>query len=534
MTATAEPPQTQANEEWYRAGPSISSFHQSDAFVRILLGGRGSGKTAAVGVEAARHIWQNAGAKVIIARKTETSQVGSTIDTLTWCFSQMGSYYDQAASHNLFRSWNNGLSFRLPSQLALQKLQEASLTIAKEDLATWVEQEGHKYCGRIEMKGLPHVSAGDSKLRGMECSMMVFVEGDQIEERAFNLAFACLRWKGTDPTKCDDKGFIRDRSIILDSNPPGEQHWIAKMEGREKTKPKSQRRMAFWHIHTKENEHNLPENYIRDTILTPYEFNPPMIRRMLEGQYADAYEGKPVYFAYSRERHERKIIGWPMGANMVIGMDMGVNNTSVISAYIAKNGRFNWWVMREVVLTGSDAERQSRELLNALSEEFPFWNTGTPSCPQCLFFCDPAARNRAGTSQGPTSSALKVLHSHQIFPGYKLNAHLQPTITAVNRLLQQHYQTDAGKTIWSFQIDPERAPELCSGLRGKYRYPTMGEPGWGSNKPIKGDECDGVDHVCDALRYAIINVLDIAQETHPSDMTTRQPATPSIEPPRTI
>ncbi len=535
MTATEEPPELaeEINGAWYRPGPSIDDFHESNAFVRVLVGGRGSGKTVGVAVDASRHCWRNAGAKVIVTRKTETSQVGSTIDTFAQCFQQMGDLYS-AKSHGLFRIWNDGLTFRVPSAMAVQKLKEASLTRSQSDINQWVETEGEKYCGYIEFKGLPHVSAGESKLRGMECSMMVFVEGDQIEERAFNLAFACLRWKGADRSKCDRLGFIEDRSIILDTNPPSESHWIAQMETREKQKPEVERRMKFWHISTYENESNLPPDYIKDTILLPYEFNPPMIERMLYGRYADAYEGKPVYYAYSRDRHEAQNLGWPKGATMAVGMDVGTNNASTISAYRQAGQYLYWWFLREIIQIGSDTDRQCLELLQVLANEFPMWNEGGDVCPQTLFFCDPAAKNSAFTKSGPTSSALKVMHSHGIYPGMKTAAHLQPTIAAVNRLLQQKHTTDAGRTIWHFKIDTERCPSLARAFRGGYRYPTKDEPGYGNDQPLKGSLCEHLDHVADSGRYPIINVLDIAQESHDPGMTAKDRSVRAQEPTRTI
>ena len=56
------------------------------------------------------------------------------------------------------------------------------------------------------------------------------IEADQIDRKDFELSFACLRWKGADPATCDEKGFIIDQTIIVDTNPPSPSHWIAKME----------------------------------------------------------------------------------------------------------------------------------------------------------------------------------------------------------------------------------------------------------------------------------------------------------------
>lgn len=511
MIAEPEPPQ-EAAMDWYRPSQDLVAFHQSCAFVRMLIGGRGAGKTASVVVEAIRHCWRNAGAKVIFARKTETSQVGSTIDTLLWCFNQMGDLYDPTKSYGLFRSWNDGLTFRVPSRLAVARIEEAKVTHSDRDLRTWTETIGKKYCGEIQMKGLPHVSAGDSKLRGMECSMMVFIEGDQIEERAFSLSFACLRWKGADRQKCDRLGFIRDRSIILDTNPPSPQHWIAMREAAEETKGKDSP-MRFWHLKTDDNAHNLPPNYIRDTIMLPYENNPAMIERMRYGRYADAFDGKPVFYAYRPGLHEGENLPWPLGAYLVRSYDQGNPNATIFSAYWVEGGIEYWHDLHEIVLPDSDADRQSLQALHITQEEFPFWNDRAV-CSGVLDFCDPAYASTSGTTKIEVNkervdmSQLAVFNRNGIWPGMRTHARgLQETIAIVNRLLTKR---DA-KGAPCYRIDIKGCPQLRRAMAGGYRYPSVGEPGFGKNEPLKGPLCEGLDAVADAARYGKINCLRLLQ-----------------------
>lgn len=502
-----------------------------------------SGKTTGVTVDVIGHCWHNAGAKCMLIRKTEASQEDTTVATMGICFENMGELYKDTG-YSLFKSWNNGRTFRLPSRKAVEAFNEAAPQWkTKGDRIRWLETEGNRLCGFVESRGLPNGQVSQSKLRGFECSMMVHVEADQIDRKSFDLSFACLRWKGSDPDVCDKKGFILDRSMIIDTNPPSPTHWIALMEQDEAEKPEHDKRMEFWHISTYENEHNLPPNYIRDTILLPYAKNPAMIERMLWGRYADAFDGSAVLYAYRPEYHESRNLGWPRGATLVVGMDVGTNNASVISAYKVYNGHLYFWTLREIVLTGSDTDRQCVELLKVLANEFPFWNTASDICPQTLFFCDPAARNSAYTAQGPTSSALKVLQSHGIFPGMKTGVHLQPSIAACNRLLTQRHEVettatvenpDGKATIWHFKIDADKCPILKRGHSGEYRYPSLGEPGYGNDQPLKGALCNHVDHVEDSWRYSIINVLDIAQETYGPGMTTNMPAVSNAEPKRTI
>lgn len=239
-----------------------------------------------------------------------------------------------------------------------------------------------------------------------------------------------------------------------------------------------------------------------DRIIAQHGPNSPFTRSALHGEFIELFDGDPVYYAYNQQYHEASELGWPHGAILVVGMDVGTHNASTIAAYkMDKKGRPHLWVMREVVLpekgkSGSDTDRQCVELLKVLANEFPFWNTGSEVCPQTIFFCDPAARNSAFTSRGNNASALKVIHSHGIFPGMKTAVHLQPSIAVVNRLLQQNFHNINGEVVWQFRIDKNRCPDLCSGMRAKYRYPVFGEAGWGLDLPLKGSLCDNIDHVC--------------------------------------
>lgn len=271
-----------------------------------------------------------------------------------------------------------------------------------------------------------------------------------------------------------------------------------------------------------------------DRIIAAHGANSPFARSALHGEFVEIFDGDPVYYAYNRDAHEYDSLGWPRGALLCVGIDVGTHNATCIAAVKQdKEGRTHVWVMDEIILTGSDTDRQSVALLTRLENSFPFWNKGGAVCPQTLFFCDPAARNSAFTSRGPTSSALKVLQSHGIFPGYKIGLQLQPSIATVNRLLQGNY-ISGERTRWLFRIDATRCLNLIDGLRGRYRYPAKGEPGYDSDKPLKGELCEHVDHGQDAMRYLVSNILDIALETHSPGMRSNYPESSNPEPARSI
>jgi hypothetical protein len=356
------------------------------------------------------------------------------------------------------------------------------------------------------MRGLPNAVVSASKLRGFECSLMVFVEADQIQESDYNLAFACLRQKGSDPARCDENGFILDTGVILDTNPPSPSHWIARREGEESKKPASERRMEFWHISTYENEHNLPPGYIEDTILMPYAKNPAMIERMLWGRYADAFDGNAVYYAFESGIHVGENLPWPRGAYLIRGWDFGTRNAVVWSAYWIEDGCEYWHDLAEQYQESSDTERQVRDALKLTEEEFPFWNN-RDVCGGVMDYCDPAGRNSSFlVSDKRLRDPIAIMNTYGIHPGFKTalsERGLQVSLALVNRLMEKR----DGKGAAVYRVDRKNCPILTRGLMGAYRYPNPGEAGYGNDEPVKGLLCDNVDHIQDCTRYAKINAL---------------------------
>lgn len=500
MPAVLEPEQLQdevETAEYYRPGLTIQRFHQSPARVRFLNGGRGAGKTHACGMESILHAWDNPGAKILCVRKTETSQSDTTIETMRRLFSDMGDLYTDTGT-SLFRSWNDGRSVRLPSQKAVEEYNRVAPKMRKGDLLRWLDEEGTKMCGFLEMRGLPSVLIAENKLRGFECSKMWLVEADMIAENEFKMACQCLRWKGY------DGDWILGGGVMVETNPPSPRHWIAKLEGEalEGKHPD----YDFFHIHTAENKHNLPPGYV-ENLQHDYRNNPAMYSRMVEGQYAEAFDGDPVFFAFKKEKHVGENLPWVKGAHLVRGWDFGTRNSVVWSAYWNQNGCEYWHDLLEQYLEGSDTERQAREAVKTTAECFPFWNDRT-QCEDVMDYCDPSGNN-SNFSTEQTKSSIAILNTFGIFPGFKtFDRGLQLTLAIVNRLLEK--QDRSGN--FCYRIDKVGCPILYRGYCGEYRYARIGDAGYDPNggNPLKGDACGNVDHIQDAARYSKIGALKLA------------------------
>lgn len=493
-----------APEDWYKPGRSIQQFHDSGARIRALIGARGSGKTWGVAMEVVRHGWHTPGGKVYILRKTEKSQDNSTLDTFRNLFMRMGDLYKQVGDVSLFKVYNNGSAFRIPSADAVERWNQFLATgPGKMEIMTWLKGDGDRYCSHVHFAGVPDASKRATRFRGMECSMLVFVEADELDEADWVLAQACVRWKdayGKD---------IKTGGSILDSNPPGKSHWIAKMEKAAETVKDN--RIQFWHIPTEQNAHNLPPGYVDDLKFT-YRNNPAGYSKMVLGEYADSYDGTPVYFAFSAEKHVFDNLPWPAGAYLIRSFDFGTSNAVVWSAYFRRIFKPKkpedqmivaeyWWDLHELYEENSDTERQCRRVIEITAQKFPFWNDRS-ICAGVIEWCDPAGNAKKSTGQD-----VEILRSHGFRPGFKYkNRGLQVTFAIVNRLLEA--QDPDGN--YCYRIDRTHCERLYAGLQGAYRYPSVGEPGYGLDAPLKGAAGGNFDHICDAQRYGVINSLNLA------------------------
>lgn len=507
-TALLEPPKAEAPADWWNPGVSLQQFHDSPARVRWLIGARGVGKTAATGMEAIRHGWHNAGGKAMFIRKTEISQSDTTIETIASLFDSLGDLY-QDTGDGLFASWNEGRTIRIPSVKAVEAFNAAKPTWkSKADRMTWLDTEGNRLCSFIEFRGLPSAKISESKLRGFECSFMALVEADLLEEKDFQMAVPCIRWKGADPDACDANGFIIDSCIVVETNPPSPRHWIARTE--EETIRGEHPDYQFWHIKTEENAHNLPPNYVAN-LKAVYRNNAAMYARMVNGEYAEAFDGSPVYYAFRPDDHVGEDLPWQRGAYLIRGWDFGTNNAVVWSAYWVKDSVEYWHDLAEQYMEGSDTDRQAREAIKKTENDFPFWND-RDICAGLLDYCDPAGVSSAFTRQISVNgkqvneSAVNILRTYGIAPGFQTTARgLQQTIAIYNRLLEK--KDALGRYV--YRVDKKHCPILHRALSGQYRYSREGEPGFGSNEPLKGTLCGNCDHIADSSRYPKINVLKL-------------------------
>lgn len=483
----------------------MAEFHQSRARTRALIGGRGTGKTTGIAIETVSHGFWNAGAKIYALRKTQESNTDTTLESFLQIFPRLGTaYIDTGVS--LFKKIDGGRVFRLPSRKAVELFNDwesKNLRATKQEKLRWLDTIGERYCSFLYFAGVPEARYRASRFRGYECSLLIFIEADQLDQEDLDLGVACLRWKGADPDTCDEKGYIRETGVILDTNPPSPNHWIAKMEEDSAGDPN----VKFWHIPTRENKHNLPDGYV-EGLEKQYRKKPAMYKRMLLGEYADAFDGTPVLHEFT-EDHAGIDLPWPEGAYLIRGWDFGTTQSVIFSAYWAHTFRLGdkmhteeyWWDLHEYFATQSDVERQCKGVLEITHQIFPFWNNRN-ICAGVKDYCDVA-----GNAKTDKGSSVKVLNTYGFYPGFQPMG-LPQSIAVYNRLLEKTDVYD--KPV--YRIDKKHCPLLYTASIGGYRYPVLGEPGFGGNEPLKGAAGGNFDHLADASRYAKYNCLRLIRK----------------------
>jgi hypothetical protein len=95
----------------------------------------------------------------------------------------------QETDISLFKKMEGGKHFRIPSFLAVKKFNEFLSTgrRGKSDIQRWLKSVGDTFCSHIKFDGVPSAQYRATRFRGYECSMLVFVEADQLASEDLDL-----------------------------------------------------------------------------------------------------------------------------------------------------------------------------------------------------------------------------------------------------------------------------------------------------------------------------------------------------------
>jgi hypothetical protein len=425
----------------------------SDAFVRIIMGPVGSGKTTALIMEILRRgIEQRPGPDGV--RRTRWAIVRQTLSQM-----KMTILLDML-------SW-----FRL---FATYKVSEQLVTLEFNDV-------------RIEIYLIPLEEEEDQKrLLSMQltgCAM------NECTELSIDLVSAISGRCGRFPSKAE--GGPSWFGVIGDCNAPTEgSDWWKMME---------EDRPHDWQVFRQpsglspeaENVENLPDKYYQRLADNP---NRDWVRRYVECEYGEDPSGVAVFRdCFRRNFHTVDHLDPVMGKTIIIGQDFGRSPCSLICQ---PDFRGRLLVLEEVLAEDIGLETHvARSLKPALySDRYAghlFAAVGDPS----------------GVAKGNflEEDSFDVLRRLGVpaFPA-PTNA-IESRLAAVEQLLFQ--QRDGGPAI---VIDRSRCPMLVRALNGAYRY-ERNQAGLTKPLPEKShpasDLADALQYVCLVLNAGIVNFI---------------------------
>jgi hypothetical protein len=452
----------------YTAPKTVAAWMNSTAFIRLIIGPVGSGKTTGVLMEILRRaIEQRKGpdgkrrTRWAIVRQT-LSQIRMTIllDLLVW-----------------FRP------------IATYKVSEQLVTLEFADVVA-------------EIYLIPMEEEDDQKrLLSMQLTGAAI---NEFIELSPDLVGAISGRCGRYPSKAD--GGPTWHGIIGDSNAPviGSDWW----------KLIEEVRPYDWSVYFQpsglspdaENLENLPDGYYARLAANP---NRDWVRRYVEAEYGEDPSGSAVFRgSFKRSFHVVPRLEPVAGKVMLIGQDFGRSPCSLI-CQPDHMGRL--LVLEEVLAEDIGLETHvSRSLKPALYSERYMGH---------MFACvgDPSGVAKGNMLEEDSFDVLKRL-GIPAFPATTNN--IDHRLSSVEQLL--HQQRDGGPAL---VIDESRCPMLVRALNGAYRY---GKTKAGVTKPLPeklhpwSDLADCLQYVCLTVNSGMVDY--IAKKIRPKP--ARRPASP--------
>jgi hypothetical protein len=452
-----------SNQTIYRpAGQVLSDFHMdSTNRVRVLIGPYGSGKTTSCAMEILRRAKEQVpdskgvrNSRWLVIRRTYPELQKTTLKSWSHLFPEnpFGKYnWNEPITHN----W----SFRLPDK-----------TSVKAEII-FMALDGPR---------------AEENIHGSELTGGWVNEAKEVAKPIIDV----LRGRvGRYPAMRD--GGPTWYGVIMDTNPPDDDHWLYKLA--EKEKPEGwgfykqpggvikDRDSGKWVFNPNaENLQNLPPTYYTDQMAGQTE---DYIKVNLAGEYGYVREGRPVFPEYSDTVHVGEFDPVP-GIGLHIGADWGLTPAGVIAQRLPSGQIL---IHQEIVCDGIGAVRFAEQIKRELVENFPdhqivgLWG-------------DPAGAQKAQTDESTVFQIMKNAGlPFKAAPGQKLAIRLEAARNPLIRMI------DGKPGI----LIHRRCTMLRAALSGKYCYKRIQVTAERyMDKPDKGE----YSHIADAYQYICLGM----------------------------
>jgi len=199
----------------------------------------------------------------------------------------------------------------------------------------------------------------------------------------------------------------------------------------------------------------------------------------------DAFDGKPVFEDYRKDRHETyEELEPDLGLPLLCGWDFGLTPACVVGQLKGQK----LIILREYVSENQGIKQFCPVVMSDLRQHYPAWRDQKKDF---IHYIDPAGLAK-GQIDSEKSCALEMAAQglKNIFPG--------PVSWEDRRKSVEHFLLGQTRDGANFRLNPKTAPTLAKGFSGGYHYPDRykivvpGKP-----EPVK----DRFSHPHDALQY---------------------------------
>ena len=433
----------------YEASTTMNKFHNSDKFVRALMGPIGSGKSVACCIEMLRiSFLQNPNkegirkSRWVVVRNTYRELVDTTIQTFfDWWPESQGTYLKKDMKFTINKLLDDGTTARIEFIFrALDKPDDIKKLLSLEVTGGWLN------------------------------------EAREIPKAIMDMLIGRL---GRYPNKRD--GGATRHCLIMDTNPPDSDSWWYKLFENDMPHNHAIFKQPSGTSQEAENIENLPDLYYENMQAGK---DKEWINVYVHGQYGFVQDGKPVFPEYKDDVHHMDEDYIPLqNKTIYIGIDFGLTPAAVFGQQTA-SGR---WIIFDELVTEDMGAKTFARLLNKHINEF---------YQGCDFeiYADPAGDQRAQTDE---VTPFQILQSEGIsaWPTYTNDPIMRREAVAVT-LTRMDFSGNTGFVISSKPIMIRKA------MAGGYKYKRVAVTGAERymDKPDKGR----YSHVADALQYLMI------------------------------
>ena len=476
----------------YQAEPTARIFHRDNSDVRGLMGPVGTGKTVVCCMEAWSRILEQPVGRDRVRRSR-------------WAF--IRNTYPELLSTTM-KTWQDWIPDEL-CHITMSAPITGRLNFWLPDRTRVVAEIIFIAIDRPE---------DVRKLKSLELTGAFLNEASELDEEVKNMA---LQRTGRYPAKID--GGCGWTGIIMDTNPPPDDHWWHELAEVKKPINHSFYRQppAILPVHSKDpadppsyvpNQGQIkgipPAENVRWQTLG-YEYwlrqshgaDPEWVKVYLMGEYGSIMRGRPVYPEYSDAAHyEKKLLDTYRGLPIVIGWDFGLTPAC---AFVQVTPKGTVQVIDECVSEDMELRRFAEEVVNPKIREKYF---GIP----IISVGDPAGDAR---SQTDGRTCMNILAECGI-----------PTVPAstnnpiARRDAVKYYLTRLVEGRPAFRIGPN-CPVLRKAFLGEYQFREIRIGGlYGRKRYNEVADKNFYSHISDALQYAFIQIRDGFQPGDPGMM----------------